>query len=437
MRDIEEYLNHFFRGTKEPSLDAMKFFMNEYGDFQKEMKFIHVAGTNGKGSCVETICNILEKQGYHVGKYLSPHLVHYHERIQINHQEITDRELWELINELEPKIKEYEKKHEIPVTLFELETTMALLYFYRKKVDFTVLEVGCGGLYDCTNIISHSLVSVISSIGYDHMQILGETLPEIATQKAGIIKHNSYTVIHSQTPEIDQIFQKTCQEKNNELRIITDADISNYRYDQKFQYFDVSRFKNIAINLKGKKQVNNALLCIEVMAILNELGYYVSEENIREGLKTVVHRGRMETIRKNPLMLYDGAHNIPAMENFYDMVKMYYSQSGCRRAYIVSILKRKAYKEMLKILLQDEQADFYFTSGNDEEKYTAGETLYQEALPYKTKQLMFVRDLATAIQEVKSKQYDVTFIVGSFYVYGDVIKMIQEEKGEKNYESIL
>ena len=129
---------------------------------------------------------------------------------------------------------------------------MALLYFYRHHVDFAVLEVGCGGLYDCTNIISHSLVSVISSIGYDHMQILGNTLPEIAVQKAGIIKPESHTVIFSQTPEVNQVFQKTCEEKNNQLSILQEKDVSNYHFDQQFQYFDTPEMKNVVINLKGK-----------------------------------------------------------------------------------------------------------------------------------------------------------------------------------------
>ena len=132
MISVEEYLNNFFRGTKDPSLDAMQYFMNEYNNFQNEMKFIHVAGTNGKGSCVETISNILVKQGYKVGKFISPHLIKYNERISINGTEITDEEMSELIEELKPRIEKYNQNKKVNITLFELETTMALLYFYRK-----------------------------------------------------------------------------------------------------------------------------------------------------------------------------------------------------------------------------------------------------------------------------------------------------------------
>ena len=180
IENVEEYLNNFFKGAKNPSLHAMQYFMKEYDNFEKDMKFIHIAGTNGKGSCTEMITNILVKQGYKVGKFISPHLIKYNERISINNVNISDEDLRKLVEELEPKINRYNKENNIDVTLFELETTMALLYFYRNNVDFVVLETGLGGLYDCTNVITKPLVSIITSIGYDHMHILGNTLPEIA-----------------------------------------------------------------------------------------------------------------------------------------------------------------------------------------------------------------------------------------------------------------
>ena len=142
MKDLEQYLSNFYKGTKEPSLDAMKYFMSEYGDFQSKMKFIHIAGTNGKGSCTEMISNILVNEGYRVGKFMSPHLIKYNERISINGEFISDEEMWNIIEELEPKIERYNEANSVNITLFELETTMALLYFYRNGVDFVVLETG-------------------------------------------------------------------------------------------------------------------------------------------------------------------------------------------------------------------------------------------------------------------------------------------------------
>lgn len=430
MIDIEQYLNSFFKGTKDPSLDAMQYFMDQYDNFQEKMKFIHVAGTNGKGSCVEIISNILVKQGYKVGKFISPHLIKYNERISINGRQISNEEMSELIEELKPKIEEYNKKQKVNVTLFELETTMALLYFYRNDVDFAVLETGLGGLYDCTNIITNPLFSVITSIGYDHMHILGNTLSEIAYQKAGIIKEKSNTVFFEQSEEINKVFIDVCQEKKNNLCLVKQEKIQNYHYDNQYQYFDYEDYKNLAIVLKGKKQVQNAVICIEGMKILKKLGYVISERSIREGLKTVIHKARMEILNEKPLIIYDGAHNEPAIENLQSMVNMYYS--NLKRVYIVSILKRKDYEKMIQLLLEDKEAEFVFTSGNNPERYATKEELYNIALKYRTNQKMNMKNLSEAIEYIyKDSNNVVNFIIGSFYTYGTTINKIKEIRNDR------
>ena len=424
MIDIEEYMNQYNRSINNITLDAVHYFLREkYNDFQKDMKIIHVAGTNGKGSVVETISNILIKQGYKVGTFISPHLIRYNERIKINNNEITDEELSDFIEELEPQVEEYNSGHEFNLTFFELATIIAFLYFYRNKVDFVVLEVGLGGKFDSTNIITNPLVSIITSIGYDHMAILGETLEKIAEQKAGIVKPNSNTVIFSQSEEVNDIFIKKCEECSNKLHIVENANISNYRYDYDYQYFDYKNFKNITINLKGPVQVRNAAICIETMRVLNQLGYIVSEESLRLGLKTVVHKGRMEEISSNPKIIFDGAHNEPATKNLRDMIKMYYP-NPLKRLYIVSILKRKDYKKMIQLMMEDEESKFIFTSGNDETRYISGETLYQIACKYKKNQDLSVDTIQNAIKLAKEGNYNVTFVVGSFYVYKDVINLV-------------
>lgn len=428
MIDIEKYLGNFYRGSKDISLslDAMRYFMNEYNNFQKEIKFIHIAGTNGKGSCTEIINNILVNQGYKVGKFLSPHLIKYNERISINGKDISDEEMTELIEELQPKLDEYSRIKNVPITLFELETIMGLLYFYRKKVDFVVLETGLGGLYDCTNIITNPLVSIITSIGYDHMHILGDTLPKIAHEKAGIIKENSNTIFFAQSEDVNQVFIKTCEEKDNKLHLVKESDIENFKYDNDFQYFDYKDMKNIAINLKGLKQINNASICIECIKILRDKGYEISEENLRKGLKSVIHHGRMEVLNQNPLIIFDGAHNEPAINNLNQTIDMYYKDY--KKTYIISILKAKDYPKILQLLLEKNEGTFIFTNGNSTERYTSNKDLYNEAIKYKKEnQEIYMKELEDAINEVKSK-YDknnVTFIIGSFYVYGDVIKEIK------------
>lgn len=424
MIDIQKYLNQFFKGTKDPSLKAMEYFISEYNNFERQMQFIHIAGTNGKGSCTEIISNILIKQGYKVGKFLSPHLIRYNERISINGVDITDSEMSDLIEELDTKIKKYKELTGVDVTLFELETTMALLYFYRNNVDFVVLETGLGGLYDCTNIITKPLVSVITSIGFDHMSLLGRTLPEIAYQKAGIIKENSDTVIFHQEPEVDNVFIEQCKKKNNKLHIVKEDDIKDYKYDENYQYFTYKDVKDIELILKGKAQIKNASICIETMKILNEKGFKVDEKNIKEGMKTVVHKARMEVINKQPLIVYDGAHNAPAIKNLQEMVQMYFKD--LKRTYIISILKTKDYDKMLQLLAEDKEAKFILTSGNDAERYVSKEDLANTANKYIDAEHIIKMNLKDAVKEaMRSNEEMVTLIVGSFYVYGTVVETLK------------
>lgn len=432
--DVNEYLKNFYKGTKNPSLKAMKYFMSKYDNFENKMKFIHIAGTNGKGSCTEITANILQKQGYKVGKFLSPHLIRYNERISINGKEISDEEMLNLIEELKPLIEDYNKIEDVNITLFELETTMALLYFYRNNVDFVVLETGLGGLYDCTNIITKPLVSIITSIGYDHMHILGNTLAEIAYQKAGIIKDDSNTVIFESIPEVDNVFINQCKEKNNKLHIVRELDISNYRFDSNFQYFDYKDLKELNINLKGKIQIKNAGLCVETMRIINELGYEVTNQSIRDGLRTVIHKGRMEQLNDKPIIVYDGAHNEPAIKNLQDMVKMYYS--NYKRVYIISILERKDYDKMLKLLSEDTDAKYVLTSGNNPESYATSDELYECMKKYTAKENISKNNIENAIEDAMNGDLDVVnLVVGSFYTYGTVVDKIEEIKNDRNRKS--
>lgn len=431
MKNIEKYLTNYFKGANNPSLDAMKYFMEEYNNFEKEMKFIHIAGTNGKGSVVQMISSILVQQGYKVGKFISPHLVHYNERISINEQNISDEDLEKIFTELEPKISKYDASNKIPVTFFELTTIIALLYFCRNDVDFVVLETGLGGLFDCTNIISSPLVSIITSIGFDHVQILGNTLPEIAYQKAGIIKEDSNTIFFEQSKEVNDVFINVCKEKNNKLHLLKNRQITNYHYDVDYQYFDFENYKDIAVILKGKKQIQNATICIECMRILNSLGYQVDEESIRTGLKTVVHKGRLEILNNNPLILFDGAHNVPAIQNLQSMIDMYYKDSA--KVYIVSILKRKDYTKMVELLMQDKNATFIFTSGIDDTRYVSGTELFKIAQNFKTNQELIIKNLDEAIKYVMENCKNcVTFFVGSFYTYSFVTESIRNYRLSNN-----
>ena len=421
--DVEQYLSNFFKGTKNPTLKAMEYFMEEFGHPEKDLKVIHIAGTNGKGSCTEMITNILINAGFVVGKFISPHLIKYNERIAINNKNITNEKMEEIIERIKPKIERYNKLNNVNVTLFELETTMAILYFYESNCDFVVLETGLGGLYDCTNIVN-PIVSIITSIGYDHMHILGNTLVEIAEQKAGIIKENSETIFAlSDEKDVNDKIKEKCLEKNNKLHIVQKQDISNYSYNQDYQKFDYKNYKDIAINLKGEKQLLNSSIAIECAEILREKSYNISDEAIYKGLRTVIHKGRFETINEKPLMIFDGAHNKPAIENFKKSCDMYYKDQN--KVYIISILKTKDYRMILKELLKDEKAVFIFTDGNDKNKYASKEELIEIAKEYTNNPNLHVQDLGDAIDFVKGNcMNDVIFFVGSFYIYGNVIQKL-------------
>lgn len=421
--NVKKYFEEFYKTTKNPTLKAMEYFMDELGHPEKKVKIIHIAGTNGKGSVTEMLTNILVKNGYKVGKYMSPHLLEYNERISVNQKNITDTEMEAIIEKLIDKIEKYNKISKEKVTLFELLTTMALYYFAEQKCDFAIIETGLGGLYDSTNIVN-SMVSIITSIGYDHMQILGNTLEEIAFQKAGIIKKDANTIIMEQIPSVQKVIADTCKKKNNNLKVIKRDEIRNKRYKKDIQLFDYKEEKDIKVNLKGEKQFENAAVCIETINIIRDYGYKISEDAIREGLSTVVHKARFETLQESPKIIYDGAHNEEAISNLINTINQYYKED--EKIYVISILKTKDYKEVLKRLLKDEESTFILTSGNDEERYVASEELYKVARGITKNDKIYKRSLEDAIIYAKKQRDKVTFIVGSFYVYGDVIEKLKK-----------
>lgn len=419
----KEYLSTFYKGTKGPTLDAIKYFMEQLEHPEKKLKIVHVAGTNGKGSVCEMLSTVLEKEGYKVGLFMSPHIVKFNERIRINHKEILDEELEELTKIMEPIVTKYNQTHEVHVTLFEIETAMALLYFVKNGCDIVVLETGLGGLVDCTNIVN-PILSIITSIGYDHMDILGNTLEEIAIQKAGIIKENLETIFVEQEESVNDIIRKTCKEKNNTLHLIKKESWSNVSLKGEEQVFDYKNYKQIGINLKGNKQVPNACIVLEALEVLQKNGYEVSKNAIEEGLKTVVHKARFEQICKEPTIIFDGGHNEAAIKNLKETIKQYYRND--KKVYILSILKTKDYKTVIKELMEDQEAIFIFTDGTKEQDevkcYVKKEDLYSEALKYR-KENLFIDSLENAISKCKTEYKDKTiFVVGSFYTYSEVIE---------------
>lgn len=424
--NINEYLSGFFKGTEGPTLDAIEYFMEQLDHPEKKLKIIHVAGTNGKGSVVEMLSNVLEQSGYRVGKFMSPHIIKFNERICVNHEEISDEELEELTKVMAPFVEEYNRNHSVKVTLFELETAMALLYFVKKKSEIVVMETGLGGLCDCTNVV-YPILSIITSIGYDHMDLLGNTLEKITIQKAGIIKENSETIFIKQEPQVNKIIEQTCKQKNNLLHLIDPKDWTNISYQEEYQTFNY-KSKPIVINLKGNKQIGNACMILEAVKVLQKKGYVIPDEALEKGLKTVVHKARFEVIHTHPTIVFDGGHNEAAIKNLKETVKQHYPKN--QKIYILSILKTKDYKTVIKELMEDKESIFIFTDGTKEQDevkcYVKKEILYKEALKYRTENL-YMYSLENAIKKCIQNYKDATiFIIGSFYTYQEVLENLNK-----------
>lgn len=410
---VQEYIKKLSNGkADDQSVEKMKKIMNLLGNPQNQLKIIHVTGTNGKGSFIEMLNNILSKSDLKVGKFISPHLVCYNERISINGKNIKDEEIQEIYEKIIPVIQ----KENLEISFFEFFTILALVYFYKEKVDIVLMEVGLGGLYDSTNIVQ-PMISVITSIGYDHMQVLGNTLEDIAKQKAGIIKKNSETVYMMQKPEIDKIIIKTCQEKQNILHMIAKTEIENVRIENEYEVFDYKQYQNVQINLKGKRQVQNASLVLECCDILKKNGYIIKEETIRSGLRTVIHKGRFETIYENPTIIFDGGHNEQAIENLKETIDIFYKKA--KKIYVISVLKSKDYQKILEDILEEDSV-YVFTNGNDKNRYTDNHLMFEYAKQINDKIEMYEMELTKAIQFCKEKAEYVSFVIGSFYIYNDV-----------------
>lgn len=415
---LDDFLSKFVQTTDYPTLDAMMYLMKKLGNPEKKLKFIHVAGTNGKGSICEMLNQILINANYKVGKFISPHLFVSNESVCINSKNILDSEFEKYRPLFEKLSKNYLEETGRQVTRFEILTSLAILYFAENNCDIVILEVGLGGMYDCTNIIETS-ISVFGSISFDHTAILGNTIEEIAEQKAGIIKRNSNSVIFEQ-PALP-VIKKVCNNKNAKLHILKTEDLSNYRFDKNYQYFDFKDYKNLKINLKGEKQLENTAVAITCIEILNKQGFDISKEAIFTGLCSINHPARFEIIKENPLIIFDGAHNENAMQNFVKTVKNLYPNNS--KTFMVSIITTKDYKSDLKLLLENFQnCNFIFTNGTIDGKFWNSKLLYDFSKSLNTSNTLRILEFDKGIKELNN---EVNFIVGSFYVYDKTIELLK------------
>lgn len=289
-------------------LERMEELLRLLGNPEKDLRFVHVAGTNGKGSICAMTSAVLCAAGYKVGLYTSPHLFRLNERIQINGNEIPDADFAALADAIAPSVEKMEDKP----TEFERFTAMALLYFSRQMCDIVVLEVGLGGRYDATNIISAPVVSVIANIGLDHTERLGDTVEKIAFEKGGIIKAGCPTVLYHQSEGVEDVIKKICAPLNSELHISKATTLHTSSLEG--PCFDYKAWKNVRTSLIGTYQSNNAAVVLEAVEVLCNQGWKITKEAVLEGLKSTVWPARMEILSRSPLVLLDGAHNPNGVE---------------------------------------------------------------------------------------------------------------------------
>ncbi|MBR7179538.1 MAG: bifunctional folylpolyglutamate synthase/dihydrofolate synthase [Oscillospiraceae bacterium] len=341
-----EYIHSKFRKGSIPGLHRIGELLDMLGNPQKELKFIHIAGTNGKGSTAAMSASILNAAGYRTGLFTSPYIYRFHERIQFCGEQIADGDLVEVVNHIYP----YAERMADPPTEFELVCAVAFEYYRRKKADIIVLECGMGGLMDATNIIPSPEVAVITNIGLDHTDMLGDTLELIAGAKAGIFKEGSHAVIYRGTAGVEQVFEDACAEKQIPLRK-ADFDTLVCRERSLFgQVFDCGDRKGIELPLLGEHQMFNASVVLSVMDALTERGWAISEAHIREGMKTVTWPGRFDIVCRDPLFIIDGGHNPQCIEALVKNIRDYLA--GRRVIALVGVLADKDYADMFRPVME-------------------------------------------------------------------------------------
>ncbi|MDP4120704.1 MAG: folylpolyglutamate synthase/dihydrofolate synthase family protein [Bacillota bacterium] len=363
------------RFSPKPGLERIKKLLNYFGNPQDKLKFIHVAGTNGKGSTCTLIASVLSAAGYKTGLYTSPFIVDFRERIQINKELIPKDELACLLEEMLSKICEMAQNGE-NIIEFELITAMAFLWFSRQNCDIVVLETGLGGRFDSTNVITTPETSVITSISLDHMDILGDTIEKIAFEKAGIIKHNGNTVFFRQEECVNQIIKQTAFAKENSLYF---ADEIMLEILEKSLNGTLLRYKNNELFLPflGMHQIKNAKTAIKALEVLRNNGYKISDFSLTDGFKKAKIPARMEVLMQDPLVLLDGAHNEGGMLALKSVINDYLD--GKKVFGFVGMLNDKDVSSSLKVI--ERLFDTLIITETDNPRKMCCDALFKLALP--------------------------------------------------------
>ncbi|MDD2955165.1 MAG: bifunctional folylpolyglutamate synthase/dihydrofolate synthase [Oscillospiraceae bacterium] len=307
-QEAEAYFHSFRRFKKVPGLSPIRALLAKLGHPEEGLRFLHVAGTNGKGSVCAMCASALREAGYRTGLFISPFVINFRERMQVDGRMIGEEELASLVQGVRPAMEELLAEG-VSLSEFEAVTAAGLVWFARQQCDVVCLEVGLGGRFDATNVIPRSLVSVIASIGLDHTDILGDTLEKIAFEKCGILRRGGVTVCGpGQEPEALAVIMERCAQEENRL-VIPGAASAQVQESgvlgSRVQYGGLE----LTIPLGGRHQISNCLTAVEALKVLRTEGFVISDKNITDGIKNVRFPARMECFSRRPLVILDGAHN--------------------------------------------------------------------------------------------------------------------------------
>lgn len=411
-----EYIHSLEKFGIKPGLERIKALCELLGNPQDRLKVIHVAGTNGKGSTSTMISNILIKNGFNTGLYISPYVTDFRERIQLNGNMIEHSELAECVEKVKDAVEILLEKGE-QTTEFEALTATAFVYFEKKKCDYVVLEVGLGGRFDATNIIKAPFVSVIASISLDHTAILGDTVEKIAFEKCGIIKFGAETVVYPfQQPDAMKVIEDTCNQRCNTLRIpdINKLDIGEESIEGTNASYDGIEF---LLPLAGKHMIYNAITAIEAVRSLKRFGVEISDKTIASGIASSVMPARMELIRKKPVIILDGGHNEGCANALADYIRKHLSDK--RIIMVSSMMADKDYMSYMRIVAPF--ASVFVATKADVPRALSSDELCETAKEF-CSDCYSISDPLKAVQAAGNitEKDDAMIVCGSFYLAGEI-----------------
>lgn len=420
-KEALEYIHTINWQFCKPGLERTEELCKMLGNPEKSLKFVHVAGTNGKGSFSSMLASVLKEAGYKVGLYTSPYITKFNERMAINGKPISNKELCEITE----AVKECADKMTDKPTEFELVTAIAFTYFAKNKCDVVVLECGLGGRLDSTNVITTPVLSVITGISLDHTGILGDTVEKIAYEKAGIIKENVPVLWCGENKAAKEVILNKAKEKNAPVYFPSHDEIIIKRATFDGTILDYKSFRNVEIKLLGAYQPINCSNVLEAVSVLCMNGYYITQPHVIDGLKKAEWHARFERISDTPLVIFDGAHNPEGVEATVESIKSYF---GSAKAYaLTGVMADKDYSYMASRISEIADKVFCITPDNpralDAQKYAeVFKALGKEAVAFKT-----VKEAAEcAISSAKASGKPLVCL-GSLYMYGEIVKEIKRK----------